>query len=92
MDLIFSPKNAGKSLLGHTCCQLFVTNKCFDYVVPIKLKEEVLQEVQQFSKDVSGPEYIICDAVVDQKSNNIQIILIDWYNPGGLVGENTVSE
>ena len=35
---------------GYTCCQLFVTDKIFLYVVTMKSKSEVLQSVKQFAK------------------------------------------
>jgi hypothetical protein len=42
MDTFFATKKGGKSSGGHTCCQLFVIDKGFVYVVPIKRKGEVL--------------------------------------------------
>ena len=45
MDNLFVTKKSGKSSRGHTCCQIFVTDKDFVYVVPMKLKGEVLQAV-----------------------------------------------
>jgi hypothetical protein len=50
MDTFFSTKKAGKSSRGDTCCQLFVTDKSFVYVVPMKTKSEVIQTVKQFAK------------------------------------------
>ena len=46
MDKFFATKKAGKSSRGHTCCQLFVTNKGFVYVVPMKSNTVVLQAVK----------------------------------------------
>ena len=43
-------KKGGQSLRGHTCCQLFVTDKGFIYVVPMKRKSEVLLAIKQFAK------------------------------------------
>ena len=54
MDTFFVTKKAGKSSRGHTCCQLFVTDKGFIYVVPMKSKSEVLQAVKQFAKEIDG--------------------------------------
>ena len=42
MDIFFATKKGGQSSRGHTCCQLFVTDKEFIYVVPMKKKSEVL--------------------------------------------------
>jgi hypothetical protein len=38
MDTFFATKKAGKSSQGHACCQRFVTDKGFVYVVPMKSK------------------------------------------------------
>jgi hypothetical protein len=46
MDTFFATKKAGKSSRGHACCQLFVTDKGFVYVVPMKSKSELLQAVK----------------------------------------------
>ena len=41
MDTFFSTKKAKKSSRGNTCCQLFVTDKEFVCVVPMKHKAKV---------------------------------------------------
>ena len=56
MDTFFATSKAGKSSRGHTCCQLFVTDKGYVYVVPMKSKSEVLQAVKQFAKELGAPE------------------------------------
>jgi hypothetical protein len=50
MDTFFATKKGGKSSRGHTCCQLFVTDKGFVYVVPMRRKGDVLQAMKQFAK------------------------------------------
>ena len=72
MDTFFATKEAGKSSRGHTCCQLFVTDKGFVYVVPMKSKSEVLQAVKQFTKEIGAPEAIICDPAGEQTSNKLK--------------------
>ena len=42
MDTFFATKKGGTSSRGNTCCQLFVTDKGFIYVVPMKRKSKVL--------------------------------------------------
>ena len=37
MDTFFATKKGGQSSRGHTCCQRFVTNKGFIYVVPDRI-------------------------------------------------------
>ena len=42
MDTFFMTKKSGKTSCRHTCCQLFVTNKGYIYVVLMKTKHEVM--------------------------------------------------
>ena len=72
MDTFFATKKAGKSSRGHTCCQLFVTDKGFVYVVPMKSKAEVLQAVKQFAKEIDAPDAIICDMAGEQPSHALK--------------------
>ena len=59
---VFATNKAGKYRRGHNCCQLFVTDKGYFYVVPMKSKFEVLQVVKLFYKEVWASEAIISDA------------------------------
>ena len=52
MDTFFATKKGGQSLRGYACCQLFVTDKGFIYVVPMKKKSEVLLVIKQFAKEI----------------------------------------
>ena len=47
MDTFFAAKNGGRSTRGNTCCQLFVTDKGYVYVVPMRSKKDVLSVVKQ---------------------------------------------
>ena len=75
MDTFFATRKAGKSSRGHSCCQLFVTDKGFVYVVPMATKSEVLQAVKQFAKEVGAPDAIICDSAPEQKSKELRKFL-----------------
>ena len=72
MDTFFARKKDGKSSRGHTCCQLFVTDKGFIFVVPMKSKGEVLSAVKEFAKAVGAPNAIISDAAKEQTSADIR--------------------
>ena len=72
MDTFFATKKAGKSSRSNTCCQLFVTNKGYVYVVPMKFKIEVLQAVKQFAKEIGAPDAIICDMAGEQTSHPLR--------------------
>ena len=72
MNTFFATSKVGKSSRGHTCVQLFVTDKGFVYVVPMKKKREVLQALKQFAREVGAPDVIICDAAREQKSADLK--------------------
>ena len=72
MDTFFSNKKAGKLSRNNTCCQPFVTNKGFVYIVPMKSKSEVLQAVKKIAKDIGSPEEIICDMSGEQTSKSLK--------------------
>jgi hypothetical protein len=61
MDTFYAAKHGGKSSRGRTCCQLFVTDKGFLYVVPMRRKGEVLQAIKQFAKEIGAPDAFIAD-------------------------------
>ena len=72
MDTFFATSKGGKSSCGNTCCQLFVTDKEFLYVVPMKRKSEVMQAVKQFAKEVGAPDAIMCDMASKQTSAEVE--------------------
>ena len=75
MGTFFATKKAGKFSRDHTCCQIFVTDTGFVYVVPMKSKSKVFQAVKEFTKDIRAPGVIICDASSEQKSKSLQNFL-----------------
>ena len=50
MDTFFATSKAGKSSRVNTCCQLFVSDKGFVFVVPMKRKYEVHLALKLFAK------------------------------------------
>jgi hypothetical protein len=72
MDTFYATKKAGKLSRGNACCQLFVTDKEFVYIVPMKKVSEVLQAVKQFAKEIGAPVALICDAAKAQTSAAMQ--------------------
>ncbi|MEM7463144.1 MAG: hypothetical protein AAF362_10750 [Pseudomonadota bacterium] len=77
MDTFFATKKGGKSSRGNTCCQLFVTDKGFVYVVPMKRKSEALQAVKQFAKEIGAPDSFVCDMSGEQTSQELRKFLSD---------------
>ena len=72
MDTLFATSKASKSSRGHTCAQLFVTDKGFVYIVPMKKENDVLHAVKQFAKAIGAPDAIICDASKAQKAQKVK--------------------
>ena len=72
MDTFFVTSKGDKSSRGNTCCQLFVMDKGFLYMVPMKRKSEVMQAVKQFAKEVGAPDAIVCDMASEQMSAEIE--------------------
>ena len=72
MDTFFATKKGGTSSRGNTCCQLFVMDKGFIYVVCMKRKSEVLLAIKQFAKEVGAPDAIVSDMAREQVSQEIR--------------------
>ena len=72
MDTLFAIKKGGQSSRGHTCCQLFVTDKGFTYVLPMKIKSEVLLVIKQFAKEVGAPDSFVADMSGEQMSSEVK--------------------
>jgi hypothetical protein len=68
MDTFYATRKAGTSSRGNQCCQLFVTDNGFIYVVPMERESDVLKAVKQFAKEIGAPDALICDAAKAQTS------------------------
>ena len=77
MDTLFATNKGGKSSRGNTCCQLFVTDKGFIYVVPLKRKSEVMHAIKQFAKEIGAPHAIVCDMSGEQMRPDVRSFLND---------------
>ena len=72
MDTFFATKKGGTLSRGNTCCQLFVTDKGFIYVVPMRRKSEVLAAIKLFAKEVGAPDAIVSDMAKEQVSQDVR--------------------
>ena len=72
MDTLFATSKAKRFSRGHTCAQLFVTDKGFVYIVPMKSESQVLQAVKQFAKAICAPDALICDSAKAQTSSAVR--------------------
>ena len=74
MDTFFATNRdgLGKTTRGNTCMQLFVTDKGFIFVIPMKSKREVPQALKVFAKMVGAPDAIVCDMSGEQTSREVK--------------------
>ena len=77
MDTLFATKKEGKLSHGNTCCQLFVADKGFLHVVPMKQKSEVFMAVKMFAKEIGAPNAIVCDMAKELTSAKLKGFLND---------------
>ena len=89
MDTFFATKESGKSSRGNTFCQLFVTDKGFVYVVPMRIEFQVLQAVKQFATEIGAPDAIISDASKAQTSADTKKFCTDIGTTMRTLEENT---
>ena len=68
MDILKATDKGGKSTRGNVYCQLFVTDRAFLYVAPMKTRSEVILTVKQVAKEIGVPDAIICYASGEQSS------------------------
>jgi hypothetical protein len=50
-----------RSLQGNICAQLFVSNKGFVALYPMKRQQDYFLALKQFAKDVGAPDVLVCD-------------------------------
>jgi hypothetical protein len=70
-DTFFVTKKA-RSTRGHNCIQLFVSDKGFVYVVPMKSKGEFPYALKMFAKEIGVPPALIMDPAGEQTSNKVK--------------------
>ena len=61
MNTLIAKNKAKVTIREQSSLQLFVTDKGFTYVVPMKIQSDVLQAIKHFTKAVGAPDVIICD-------------------------------
>ena len=81
MDTFFATRKGGQSPQGHTCCQLFVTDKGFIYVVRMKKKSEVLLAITKFAKEVGAPDSFVADMSGEQMSSEVKNFVMTLVQP-----------
>ncbi len=70
-DTLFATKMA-KSLCGNTCAQIFVLDKDFIAIYPMKKEAEYFLALKELSKDVGVPDVLVCDSAKTQKKCEVK--------------------
>ena len=74
-DTLFATKGA-KSTCGNICAQIFVSDKGFVPLYPMKDQQSYFLALKEFAKDVGVPEVLVCDAHPTQKKHEVKEFLI----------------
>ena len=61
-----------KSTRGHTCVQLFISDKGSVYVVPMTSKKLFPQALREFAKEIGVPTALIVDPLDEQTSKEVK--------------------
>ena len=60
------------SYRGNTCAQVFVSDKGYIYVCPMRKESDYYDALKQFSKKVGAPEILVCDGSKTQKKREVK--------------------
>ncbi len=71
MDTLFAKKMA-KSLRGNTCAQIFVSDKDYIALYPMKKEADYFLALKEFSKDVGASDVLVCDSAKTQKKREVK--------------------
>ena len=70
-------KKGGKLSCGNMCCQLFVMDKGYMYIVPMRSKSDIKHAIKQFAKEIGAQDAIIADMASEQMSLEVQCFCND---------------
>ena len=68
----FFATEKGKSTRGHTCAQLFVSDKGFVSIYPLTSKGQFQEALHQFCKEVGVPSTLVVDPAGEQTSKPVR--------------------
>ena len=75
MDTMFALARSGATTRGNKCMQLFVTDRGFVFVCPLKNKRDVPHALHLFFKKVGVPDAIVCDQGKEQvESESLKVL------------------
>ena len=61
-----------KSLCGNTCVQIFVLDKDYPAIYPMKKKADYILALQEFAKDIGAPDVLTCDLAWTEKKREVK--------------------
>jgi hypothetical protein len=70
-DTLFVTGKA-KSSCGNICAQLFVSDKGFVAIYPMKNQRDYFLALKQFAKDVGAPDVLVCDPHPTQRQCKVK--------------------
>ena len=70
-DTLYATAKA-KSTRGNTCAQIFVSDKGFVSVYPMRDTKSYLNSLKQFAKDIGAPDALVCDSHPTQKKREVR--------------------
>jgi hypothetical protein len=70
-DTLFATKMA-KSLRGNTCVQIFVSDKDYPAIYPMKKEADYILALKEFAKDVGEPDVLTCDSARTEKKREVK--------------------
>ena len=77
MDTMFASARSGVTMRGITCLQLFVTDRGFLFVCPLKTKQDVPHTLGLFFTKVAVPDAIVCDQKKEQMQGESMKLMRD---------------
>ena len=70
-DTMFATKKA-TSTRGNTCAQIYVSDKMFVAIHPMRTQSEYLSSLKRFAKEVGVPKALVCDSHPSQKARDVK--------------------
>lgn len=77
MDTMFASSKSGATTRGNKCLQLFVTDRGFVFVCPLRTRSDMHHALRLFFKKVGVPDAIICDQGKEQIEGRSQQLMRD---------------
>ncbi len=74
-DTLFATKGS-KSTRGNICAQIFVSNKGYVSLYPMKDQRSYYLALKEFAEDFGAPEVLVCDTHPPQKKHEVKEFLI----------------